>query len=586
MKAHPGLYCHGLPTYPVLATKALVTGATGYIGGELVPELLARGYQVRAMVRKPSPIYKERWPGAEIAVADAFEYDSLKKALKGIHCAYYLIHSLHLGGKKFTEIDNQAAINFRKAAEENNVKRIIYLGGLGNPDISLSSHLRSRLMVAEELQKGKTPVTFLRAAVIIGSGSTSYKIIRHLTQNCPIFFFPLRANSYCQPIAVRDVIKYLVGCLENAETAGKSYDIGGQDILTYQMMLKVQANALGKKRVFIPSFFSTVNICARIASLLTPVPFKLIKSLMESCANDVVCQNNEIQKMIPFQPLTYEEAIAKALLRESQKPALCNNQKPLRAGNEKDKTEKLSPPSVSRNIFSDIRYFLLHKPEMPTLIKFNSKTERENYSYRILQRLDIGVTKYRILNIHKIGVNAPAKYVFEELLNWNGDSTCWPNHIAKVERKKNRLENLNIYLFGWTKYPSWLKNSLLDEPTPLFKLDAIRFQKTPDTADSDNARYLLYECSGGYPIGVFTMYVRSSIEDQQEKEQAQLFLMVGFNFYGKENWSGMKMVNRVWELVHDRVTANVLNRIKQLSEWRFKKIQKGEGHSDPDGLSI
>ncbi len=324
MEAYPDRFCHDLPTKPLIANKILVTGATGYIGGKLVPELLARGYQVRVMVRTFTPQHQERWPGVEIAIADALEYEDLKKALKGIHCAYFLMHSLQLGKKKFKKIDTQVAINFRKAAAENNLKRIIYLGGLGDPKKSLSAHLRSRLMVAEELQKGITPVTFLRAAVIIGSGSTSYKIIKHLIQNCPVFLFPLRANSKCQPIAIRDVIKYLVGCLENAKTTGNSYDIGGQNIHTYQMMLKIQATVLGRKRIFIPSFFSTVNICARIASLFTPASFELIKSLMESCVNDVVCQNKDIIKLIPFQPLTYKEALISALSRESQKDVSCN----------------------------------------------------------------------------------------------------------------------------------------------------------------------------------------------------------------------------------------------------------------------
>ncbi len=408
-------------------------------------------------------------------------------------------------------------------------------------------------MVAAELQKGKTPVTFLRAAVIIGSGSASYKIIKNLIRNCPLFLFPPAANSICQPIAIRDVIKYLVGSLENVEMTGKTYDIGGQNILTYQKMLKIQANVLGRKRVFIPSFFSSINIYARLASLLTPVPYELIKSLMESCVNDVVCQNSDIIKLIPFQPLTYKEALSKALYRESQKNLM--REKGIQSNT-------ISPPSKSTGILSDIRYFLLHKPEKPTLIKFNSKSERLNYSYRIIQRLDVGVLKYKILNIHKIGVNAPAKYVFEELLKWNGDSTCWPNYIAKVARKNNRLENLFIHLFGWTKYP-------------LFRLNALNFQKTPDPMGSDNARYLLYECSGGYPIGIFTMYVRSSITTQKEKEQTQLFIMVGFNFYGKENLSKVKILNKTWELIHDRVTSNVLNRLKQLSEWRFEKIQEG-----------
>ena len=240
------------------------------------------------------------------------------------------------------------------------------------------------------------------------------------------------------------------------------------------------------------------------------------------------------------------------------------------------KSQILSPPTKSGGVFSDIRHFLLHRPKIPTLIKFNSEAERENYSYRILQRLEVGVTDYRILNIHKIGVNAPAKYVFEELLKWNGDSTCWPNNIAQVARQQEQLEHLNLYLFGRKKYPAWLRNGLLGlKYIPLFKLDAINLQKTPDELGSDNARYLLYKCSGGYPIGVFTMYVRSSIKDLNEKEQSQLFLMVGFNFYGKENWSDKKIINRTWELVHNRVTSNVLNRIKQLSEWRFDKIKNG-----------
>ncbi|MCF8244156.1 MAG: hypothetical protein K9J37_03750 [Saprospiraceae bacterium] len=236
----------------------------------------------------------------------------------------------------------------------------------------------------------------------------------------------------------------------------------------------------------------------------------------------------------------------------------------------------LNPPAKSEGFLSDIRHFLLHRPELPTLIKFNTKEEREDYSFRILQRLDIGVSEYRILNIHHIGVNAPAKYVFEELLKWNGDSTCWPNHIAQVARKHEQLEHLNIYLFGWKKYPAWLKNGLFGlKYIPLFKMDAINLHKIPDAVEADNARYLLYKCSGGYPIGVFTLYVRSSIENLQEEEQSQLFLMVGFNFYGKENWSELKLINRTWELIHNRVTSNVLNRIKQLSEWRFEKIKNG-----------
>ena len=326
MRTYLDPFCRDLPTQPVTSQKILVTGATGYIGGELIPELIARGYDVRVMVRSLSPEYQQRWPGVEIVVADALDFDRLKKALEGIDCAYYLLHSLGHGKKKFKKMDNQAAFNFRKAAEEKKLKRIIYLGGLGNPNAALSAHLSSRMEVARELRKGATPVTFLRAAVIIGSGSASYKIIKHLVRNCPVFLFPLKANSQCQPIAVRDVIKYLVGCLETSETSGGTYDIGGQDILSYLAMLKVQASVTNRQRIFIPCFFSTVNMCAWVASLITPISFKLIKSLMESCANDVVCQNQEIKKLIPFQPLNYEEALEKALRREAQNSVPCEKQ--------------------------------------------------------------------------------------------------------------------------------------------------------------------------------------------------------------------------------------------------------------------
>ena len=172
--------------------------------------------------------------------------------------------------------------------------------------------------------------------------------------------------------------------------------------------------------------------------------------------------------------------------------------------------------------------------------------------------------------------NAPVKYVFEELLNWNGDSTCWPNHIAHVDRTQKTIDNLSIYLFGWKSLPGWLmmRRSPI-KLKPLFNLNSIRIKQLPDASSSDNERYLLYNCEGGYPIGVFTMYVRSSINERIEKEQTQLFLMVGFNFYGKKEWSTARFINKIWETIHDRVTANVLNRIKQLSEWRFEKIKSG-----------
>lgn len=246
-----------------------------------------------------------------------------------------------------------------------------------------------------------------------------------------------------------------------------------------------------------------------------------------------------------------------------------------------NKESKISPPSRSSGILTDIRYFFINKPEKPTLINLKTEEDRENYNKRIVQRFGINPEKFSVLNIHKIGVDAPPSYVFDELLRWNGDSTCWPNHIAKIDLVNNKLENIRVLLFGKEKYPFGFRKSFLGlKLLPLFNMNAIRIKKVPDPFDFDNARYLLYECSGGYPIGIFFMYVRSSIEDMGETEQSQLFLTVGFNFYGKENWSSrLRIVDRIWQLIHNRVTSNVVSRIKQLAEWRLSKLQNESTNS-------
>ena len=233
------------------------------------------------------------------------------------------------------------------------------------------------------------------------------------------------------------------------------------------------------------------------------------------------------------------------------------------------------PPERSGGILSDVRMFFLHQPEIPTRIRFGTADERINYSQRIMQRLGTVVQQYSVLNIHQIGVEAPARYVFEELLGWNGDSTCWPNHIATVRRKEGRLENIEILLFGRRRYlPGFTNGRLRLRESPLFDLNAIRIQHTPDPTGGDNARYLLYACSGGYPIGIFSMYARSSIPGQRESGQTQLFIVVGFDFYGEKRRPMQRLVGPLWEAVHNRVTANVANRLKQLCEWRFRKLRQ------------
>ena len=221
-------------------------------------------------------------------------------------------------------------------------------------------------------------------------------------------------------------------------------------------------------------------------------------------------------------------------------------------------------------IFSEIKTYFLRKPGIATQVEIDSKLERDLVSKRIMQRLDMGVDDYSILNVHKIGIQVPVRYVFEELLRWDKDSIFWPNRIARVDRVDDRLENINIFLFGRKLLVYRFKRGF--DFLPLFRLNAIKFQKTPDSSDMDNARYLLYKCSGGYPIGILSIYARSSIREEGDIEQTQLFFIVAFNFYGKKNWVYTNVINKVWNMVHNRVTGNVLNRIKKSCEWKFRAL--------------
>lgn len=223
-------------------------------------------------------------------------------------------------------------------------------------------------------------------------------------------------------------------------------------------------------------------------------------------------------------------------------------------------------PRISRGVFDDLRNYLFHKPEVSTLIEFPTRTDREDYTQRILQRLGISVDRYSILNIHRISIRAPVRFVHEEMLEWNGDSPYWPNHIATVESIDGDRARIKIRFLGpLTRVLSrWIRRPDLGI---LFRLEALRFQNDPDP-DFDNARYFLYECSGGYPIGIYFQYVRSPVVHQGETEETQLFFVVGFNFYGQQKWP--TWASRIWERVHNRVTANVLNRFQELCHAGFQ----------------
>jgi hypothetical protein len=233
------------------------------------------------------------------------------------------------------------------------------------------------------------------------------------------------------------------------------------------------------------------------------------------------------------------------------------------------------PIRRSANVFSDIRYYFFHRPERRTLVRFNTEKDRHMYSESIMQRVGIDVEQFRLLNIHRIGIEVPSSILFDDLLKWNGDSICWPNHIARVNLGDNKLEKIRISLFGKSPDTKWRLAGIIPMRFPhLFSMEALRIQAIPTPFDTDNARYLLYKCSGGYPIGVFSMYVRSSIPERGESSMSQLFIMVSFNFYGKKTLSKMSLVNKIWEGIHNRVTANVANRFKKLIEWKFEHFKE------------
>ncbi|GAA3508125.1 uncharacterized protein YbjT (DUF2867 family) [Streptosporangium album] len=218
--------------------RCLVTGATGYIGGRLVPELLDAGHDVRCMVRSVSRLRDQPWASrVEIAQADATDAGQTRKALDGVDVAYYLIHTMG-GGADFAEADRRAALTFAAAARDAGVRRVVYLGGLA-PHEKLSPHMRSRTEVEEIFLRGEVPAVVLRAAAIIGSGSVSFEMLRYLTERLPVMTTPRWVRTRTQPIAIRDVLRYLVGWAAIKGEVNRSFDIGGPDVLTYADMMRV-----------------------------------------------------------------------------------------------------------------------------------------------------------------------------------------------------------------------------------------------------------------------------------------------------------------------------------------------------------
>ncbi|THA75915.1 SDR family oxidoreductase [Streptomyces sp. A0642] len=302
--------------------RCLVTGATGYIGGRLVPELLAAGYRVRCLARTPEKLRDYPWAGeVEIVRGDVTDARSLASAMSGVDVAYYLVHAL-TAGSGFEETDRRAATVFGEQARAARVGRIVYLGGLTPYDVpeqELSPHLRSRAEVGRILLASGVPTTVLRAAVIIGSGSASFEMLRYLTERLPVMVTPSWVSTRIQPIAVRDVLRILVGSAPMPHDVNRAFDIGGPDIVTYRDMMQRYAEVAGlPHRLILPVPMLSPRLSSHWIGLVTPVPRSLARPLAESLRYEVVCREHDIAAYVPDgpgQPFGLDKALQLALQR-------------------------------------------------------------------------------------------------------------------------------------------------------------------------------------------------------------------------------------------------------------------------------
>lgn len=300
----------------------LVTGASGYIGGRLVPELLAAGHEVRCLVRTPEKLRDQEWADrVGIVRGDVTDPGAVARAMRGVNVAYYLVHSLGTG-RDFEDTDRKAARVFGEQARKAGAGRLVYLGGLTPqevPERELSPHLRSRAEVGRILLASGVPTVVLRAAVIIGSGSASFEMLRYLTERLPVMVTPRWVHTRIQPIAVRDVLRLLAGCATLPREVGGTFDIGGPEVLTYLDMMRRYAAVAGlPRRLILPVPVLTPGLSSHWVGLVTPVPAGIARPLTESLRYEVVCRAGDIERYVPSppgHPLGFDRAVALALQR-------------------------------------------------------------------------------------------------------------------------------------------------------------------------------------------------------------------------------------------------------------------------------
>ncbi len=294
--------------------RVLVTGVTGYVGGRLVPARLQAGYPVRVLVRDPARLRGRPWlEQVEVVRGDVLKADTLPAALAGIDVAYYLIHSMS-GSDDFHRLDVTAARSFGRTACDAGVRRIVYLGGLGDPGTALSQHLRSRQATGDALREGGVPVTEFRAAVIVGAGSISFEMIRYLTERIPVMICPTWVYSRVQPIAIRDVLDYLVAALHVPNSAGRVIEIGGADVLTYGGMMLGYARVRGLHRLLVPVPILTPRLSSYWVHLVTPISANIARPLIEGLRNEVIVRDDSARRLFSdIRPLDYRAAVELAL---------------------------------------------------------------------------------------------------------------------------------------------------------------------------------------------------------------------------------------------------------------------------------
>jgi uncharacterized protein YbjT (DUF2867 family) len=298
------------------ARRVLLTGATGYVGGRLLAELERRGVAARCFIRRPEALRGRAAASTEIAAGDVLDAPAVAWALEGVEAAYYLIHSM--GGEDFAARDREAARIFGAAAREAGVKRIIYLGGLGEAAGGLSEHLQSRQETGEILRQSGVPVVELRASIVLGSGSLSFEMIRALVERLPLMICPRWVAVEAQPIAVEDVTAYLAAALDLPAGAERVYEIGGPDRMTYGGLMREYARQRGLKRLLIPVPLLTPRLSSLWLGLVTPLYARVGRKLVDSMRNPTVIRDPAALAAFPIKPRGVREAIARALLNEEE----------------------------------------------------------------------------------------------------------------------------------------------------------------------------------------------------------------------------------------------------------------------------